>query len=102
MDEAHHLQNEWQKALEGFLSALKGEIKIIALTATPPYDAKPHEWKRYIGVCGEIDEEIFVPELVKQGTLCPHQDYLYFNYPTEAETADFKAYHERAITATEE
>ena len=102
LDEAHHLQNEWQKALENFLSALEGEIKIIALTATPPYDAKPNEWKRYVGVCGEIDEEIFVPELVKQGTLCPHQDYLYFNYPTEKETADFEAYHERAILATEE
>ena len=101
LDEAHHLQNEWQKALESFLSAMEGEIKIIALTATPPYDAKPNEWKRYVGMCGEIDEEIFVPELVKQGTLCPHQDYLYFNYPTEAETADFKAYHERATDATE-
>lgn len=102
LDEAHHLQNEWQKALENFLSALQGEIKIIALTATPPYDAKPNEWKRYVGVCGEIDEEIFVPELVKQGTLCPHQDYLYFNYPTERETADFEAYHERTVLATEE
>ena len=102
LDEAHHLQNEWQKALESFLSSLEGEIKIIARTATPPYDAKPNEWKRYVGVCGEIDEEIFVPELVKQGTLCPHQDYLYFNYPTEAETVDFKAYHERTICATEE
>ncbi|MCH5160819.1 MAG: DEAD/DEAH box helicase family protein [Clostridiales bacterium] len=102
LDEAHHLQNEWQKALESFLSALEGEIKIIALTATPPYDAKPSEWKRYVGVCGEIDEEIFVPELVKQGTLCPHQDYLYFNFPTAAETADFQAYHERATAATDE
>ena len=101
LDEAHHLQNEWQKALENFLSELKGEIKIIALTATPPYDAKPNEWKRYVGVCGEIDEEIFVPELVKQGTLCPHQDYIYFNYPTDAETDHFKAYRERAAIATE-
>lgn len=102
LDEAHHLQNEWQKALESFISELKSEIKIIALTATPPYDAKPNEWKRYIGVCGEIDEEIFVPELVKQGTLCPHQDYVYLNYPTDEESADFKAYHERAFNATEE
>ena len=102
LDEAHHLQNEWQKALESFLAALQGEIKIIALTATPPYDAKPGEWKRYVGICGQIDEEIFVPELVKEGTLCPHQDYLYLNYPTEEETADFKAYHERAISATKE
>ena len=25
-------------------------------------------------MCGEIDEEITVPELVKEGSLCPHQD----------------------------
>lgn len=99
LDEAHHLQNEWQKALERFISALDGEIKVIALTATPPYDAKPNEWKHYIDVCGEIDEEIFVPELVKQSTLCPHQDFIYFNYPTEAETADFKVYRERVDAA---
>nr|MDE7379887.1 DEAD/DEAH box helicase family protein [Clostridia bacterium] len=102
LDEAHHLQNEWQKALEAFLSELSGEVKIIALTATPPYDAKPAEWKRYTDVCGEIDEEIFVPELVKQNSLCPHQDFIYFNYPDDGEAASFKAYRERAAKALEE
>ena len=102
LDEAHHLQNEWQKALETFLSSVEGEVRIVALTATPPYDAKPSDWNRYVKVCGEIDEEIFVPELVKQQTLCPHQDYLYFNYPTDEETADFKAYRERANAAISE
>ncbi len=99
LDEAHHLQNEWQKSLESFLAALKGQVKVIALTATPPYDAKPNEWERYIGVCGEIDEEIFVPELVQQHTLCPHQDYLYFSYPTQKETAELQAYHKRVDEA---
>ena len=32
-------------------------------------------------MCGEIDEEITVPELVKEETLCPHQDYVYFAFP---------------------
>jgi len=32
-----------------------------------------------------IDEEIIVPELVKEKSLCPHQDYVYFNLPTEEE-----------------
>ena len=102
LDEAHHLQNDWQKSLENFLSTIADEIRIVALTATPPYDAKPSEWNRYVNVCGEIDEEIFVPELVKQQTLCPHQDYLYFNYPTDEETADFKAYRQRANAAVDE
>ncbi len=43
-DEAHHLKNEWQKALEKFISALDKEVKIISLTATPPYDSEGSEW----------------------------------------------------------
>ena len=46
---------------------------MISLTATPPYEGEPALWERYISMCGEIDEEITVPELVKEGTLCPHQ-----------------------------
>lgn len=102
LDEAHHLQNEWQKALELFIKRFEGRVKIIALTATPPYDAGESEWKRYVGVCGEIDEEIFVPELVKQGTLCPHQDYIYFNYPDGSEKAAFSEYRVRAAAALRE
>jgi superfamily II DNA or RNA helicase len=85
LDEAHHLKKDWQKALELFLSKLPKDVRIISLTATPPYDSSPEEWKRYIESCGEIDDEIFVPQLVKQHTLCPHQDYVYFCYPSEEE-----------------
>lgn len=102
LDEAHHLKNKWQKALENFISAPDSDIKIISLTATPPYDSEGAEWNRYINVCGEIDEEIFVPELVAQNTLCPHQDYVYFNYPAENEAASLREYKERAASALEE
>ena len=85
LDEAHHLRSEWQRALEGFLKKLGGDVTLIALTATPPYDSKGAEWKRYHDLCGDIDEEIFVPDLVAQKTLCPHQDYVIFNYPTQEE-----------------
>ena len=99
LDEAHHLQNEWQKALEIFIKGLEKDVKIISLTATPPYDASLNEWQRYINVCGEIDEEIFVPELVYEKTLCPHQDYIYFNYPTSSEIEVFKIYKEKVINS---
>jgi superfamily II DNA or RNA helicase len=85
LDEAHHLRNEWQKSLEAFIRKVEAEATIISLTATPPYDSTIAEWERYISVCGEIDDEISTPQLVAQGTLCPHQDYVYFNYPTESE-----------------
>lgn len=104
LDEAHHLQNEWQKALEKFINKINNNknIKIIALTATPPYDANKEEWERYSSICGEIDEEIFVPELVKTNTLCPHQDYIYFNFPNAEELEDFKQQKINAYKAVQE
>jgi superfamily II DNA or RNA helicase len=84
LDEAHHLRNEWWKAL----TELKGGIKnpvIVSLTATPPYDVDPKEWERYEELCGPMDVEISIPELVKTGDLCPHQDYVYLSVPTKSE-----------------
>ena len=90
LDECHHLKNEWWKALEDFMKEM-GEVTVISLTATPPYDATPVQWERYCNMCGPVDEEITVPELVKENSLCPHQDFVYFNYPTgeEQEKVDF-------------
>ena len=102
LDEAHHLRNEWQRALEKFMQQLDGRATVISLTATPPYDAEGGEWERYIAVCGEIDEEIFVPELVAQGTLCPHQDYVCFNYPAKAELAALEDYRAHAAAALDQ
>src|SRR5262249_37670764 len=58
---------------------------IVALTATPPYDVSPFEWQRYEELCGPVDTEVSVPELVQEGDLCPHQDYVYFSTPTQQE-----------------
>jgi superfamily II DNA or RNA helicase len=95
LDECHHLRSEWWKALEEFKNGL-GTPKLIALTATPPYDSTPAMWKRYMDMCGEIDEEITVPELVREGSLCPHQDFVYFNYPTEEELAEVERFTARS------
>lgn len=84
LDECHHLRNEWWKSLEIFRKSFPN-LNMISLTATPPYGGEPALWERYINMCGEIDEEITVPELVKEGTLCPHQDYVYFAFPTKEE-----------------
>lgn len=95
LDECHHLRSEWWKALEEFKSKFSN-IKMISLTATPPYDSTPAMWTRYMNMCGEIDEEITIPELVKEGSLCPHQDYVYFNYPTKAEEQEVHKFTERS------
>lgn len=95
LDECHHLRSEWWKALEEFKKA-SGTLRMIALTATPPYDSTPAMWTRYMEMCGEIDEEITIPELVKEGSLCPHQDFVYFNYPTKEEEAEVTRFAERS------
>ncbi len=94
LDEAHHLRSEWWKVLEQVIKELGDDITLISLTATPPYDSTPAQWKRYTDLCGPIDEEIFTPELVKDKNLCPHQDYVYFNYPTEEELNTVRAFRQ--------
>ena len=101
LDECHHLRSEWWKALEEFKGQI-GDLKVIALTATPPYDSAPAMWTRYMDMCGEIDEEITIPELVKEGSLCPHQDYVYFNYPTAEEVKSIAHFHEKSNALVEE
>ena len=84
LDECHHLRNEWWRSLEDFRKNYQ-QLQVISLTATPPYDSEPELWVRYLQMCGEIDQEITVPELVKEETLCPHQDFVYICTPTKEE-----------------
>jgi len=93
LDEAHHLKQAWWRALVKLLKNLEN-IKTISLTATPPYDAVNSKWKNYIEICGDIDVEITIPELVQKGDLCPHQDYIYLNYPTKEEIREIEKQRE--------
>jgi len=97
-DEAHHLRRAWWRSLEALQSGLqaKGELTVVALTATPPYDAPAVEWNRYRRFCGPVDEEIAVPELVAAADLCPHQDLVYLVEPDAAEAARLRRFQEGA------
>ena len=79
LDEAHHLKNEWWQCLY-HLKQIEG-LTVVSLTATPPYDSSTTEINRYFSLCGPIDDEIAVPDLIKNGDLCPHQDFVYFSKP---------------------
>jgi hypothetical protein len=99
LDEAHHLRNAWWRALSRLIERL-GDVKVVSLTATPPYEALGGEWARYEALCGPVDEEISVPELVRSGTLCPHQDLVMAVEPTAEEREavdDYEAAVERAV-----
>lgn len=102
LDEAHHLRSEWQRSLELFIEKIGSEMTILSLTATPPYDSPITEWDRYISVCGEIDDEISTPQLVAQGNLCPHQDYVYFNYPTQLEMSYLSQFKKKVLECINE
>ncbi|SEG20193.1 Type III restriction enzyme, res subunit [Halpernia humi] len=82
-DEAHHLKREWWKSLMKIKEKLS--CKIIALTATPPYDVEYAEWKNYIALNWPIDAEIYVPDLVLEKNLCPHQDFVHYSFPSSEE-----------------
>jgi len=97
LDEAHHLRQEWWRALSAFVRAL-GNPTLVCLTATPPYDVASVEWRHYEELCGSIDEEISVPELVRAGTICPHQDYVWTCPPSEADIVTAHE-HDRAVVA---
>ena len=87
LDEAHHLRNEWWRCLIDVKKHLD-KPTVVALTATAPFDVVPFEWDRYVDLCGPIDAEITVPELVQEKNRCPHQDYVYLSTPLRAEQAE--------------
>jgi superfamily II DNA or RNA helicase len=93
VDEAHHLKNSWWQSLTTIKSALNPTI--VGLTATPPYDVTYNEWQRYLELNGPVDAEISVPELVVEGDLCPHQDYIYFSSPTSEEKAEIDEFRQK-------
>jgi superfamily II DNA or RNA helicase len=101
VDEAHHLKNAWWKSL----TALHGTLNdptLVALTATPPFDVSFAEWERYKSLCGPVDSEITVPELLLEQNLCPHQDYVFFSSPTELEHRPIQEFREAVDTFLEE
>ncbi|TVZ16303.1 DEAD/DEAH box helicase family protein [Maribacter sp. MAR_2009_72] len=98
LDEAHHLKNEWWHCLY-HLKEIEG-LTVVSLTATPPYDSSTTEINRYFSLCGPIDDEIAVPDLIKNGDLCPHQDFVYFSKPEEAQIKYIVNYREQILNFT--
>jgi len=93
LDEAHHLKNEWWFPLFE-LKKLENCI-YTSLTATPPYDSSPRELRNYFDLCGPVDVEITVPELVKEKNLCPHQDFIHFSQPSQERIKYIQEYREK-------
>ncbi len=88
LDECHHLLGHWGRVLHDAVELFDGPI-IVGLTATPPdlEDKTVEDIERYQRLLGELDYEVPVPAVVKDGFIAPYQDLAYFVRPTEAELA---------------
>lgn len=93
-DEAHHLKKSWGELLIE-LKKKHPQLLTISLTATPPIDSLQAEWQQYMALNGPIDEEISIPELVKEEVLCPHQDFLYLIPANQEITQHYFAFLEK-------
>jgi hypothetical protein len=88
LDECHHLLGHWGRVLHDAVDVFDAPI-ILGLTATPPdLDDKPAEdVERYQRLLGDVDYDIPVPAVIKDGFIAPYQDLAYLVRPTDAELA---------------
>ncbi len=91
LDECHHLMGHWGRVLADARELL-GDPMVVGLTATPPdRDGKKlQDIERYDEFFGQVDYEVPVPAVVKDGFLAPYQDLAYFVRPS-AEELEFVA-----------
>ncbi len=95
LDECHHLTDYWASVISKIIDYLENPL-IIGLTATPPEGKSNQQKTRYLKLVGDIDYEVPTPALVKDGSLAPYQDLVYFTRPTKDEST-FIAEHSKRL-----
>lgn len=86
LDECHHLVGHWGRILNAIEEFLDRPV-VVGLTATPPdpEDGDGRDWEIYESLLGQIDYDVPVPAVVKDGFLAPYKDLCYFVRPSEDE-----------------
>ena len=86
LDECHHLMGHWGRVLAEAAEFL-GDPIVVGLTATPPDPGNRNidDVQRYDRFFGDVDYEVPVPAIVKDGFLAPYQDLVYFVRPSDSE-----------------
>lgn len=82
LDECHHLVRYWASVINEFID---DQTYVIGLTATPPIDKSQKEINTYLTVVGDVDYQIPMPAVIKEGNLAPFQDLVYITEPSEVE-----------------
>lgn len=86
LDECHHLLDYWAIVLRYFIGRIP-DAHVIGLTATLPSPEDEEEFENYDSLLGDVDFEIPVPAVVKEGDLAPYRDLVYLVRPTPREYA---------------
>lgn len=90
LDECHHLIDHWALVVAALVSRLRAEGRaplVIGLTATLPSPDDAHEYDNYTALLGDVDYEVPVPAVVREGNLAPYRDLVLAVEPTAAELA---------------
>jgi superfamily II DNA or RNA helicase len=90
LDECHHLLDHWALVVATLVTRLRAagrEPLLIGLTATLPSPDDADEYENYTSLLGEVDDEVPVPAVVREGDLAPYRDLVRFAEPTREELA---------------
>ncbi|MCR2816070.1 DEAD/DEAH box helicase family protein [Microbacterium jiangjiandongii] len=90
LDECHHLLDHWALVVATLVARLRAagrEPLLIGLTATLPSPDDADEYDNYTSLLGDVDYEVPVPAVVREGNLAPYRDLVRFVEPTRDELA---------------
>ncbi|MFG6501967.1 DEAD/DEAH box helicase family protein [Microbacterium sp. P05] len=97
LDECHHLLDHWALVVATLVARIRAagrEPLLIGLTATLPSPDDADEYDNYTSLLGDVDYEVPVPAVVREGNLAPYRDLVRFAEPTRDELAFLAAHAE--------
>ncbi|GAA3670179.1 DEAD/DEAH box helicase family protein [Microbacterium marinilacus] len=90
LDECHHLLDHWALVVAALLARLRARGRhplVIGLTATLPSPDDGDAYDNYTALLGDVDYEVPVPAVVREGNLAPYRELVRFVEPTTDELA---------------
>lgn len=90
LDECHHLLDHWALVVAALVARLRAAGRsplVIGLTATLPSADDGNAYDNYTSLLGNVDYEVPIPAVVREGNLAPFREHVRFVEPTSDELA---------------